>query len=242
MLSITPQIAQSFAALLLAHMFADFVFQTNWMVAQKRRPQVLLLHAGIVFILSTLALGGIWQVALPVAIAHLTIDAIKTWGLPNDVRSSLTAFLTDQGAHLMTLFIAAFWWPGAIEFGWWANWAAIALPPAILLSGYIAAVIAGGYVVGMQTAKFEMPNNGLPDAGRMIGQLERTMIFLLVLIDEPTGVGFLIAAKSILRFDAAKDDRKTSEYVIIGTLASFAWALAITFATTALLEIAAPTP
>jgi len=44
-------------------------------------------------------------------------------------------------------------------------------------------------------------------------------------------VGLLLAAKSVLRFPTAKDDRKISEYVIIGTLASIGWALAIGFAT-----------
>ncbi len=44
-------------------------------------------------------------------------------------------------------------------------------------------------------------------------------------------MGLLIAAKSILRFGAVRDDRALSEYVIIGTLASFAWALLVAYAT-----------
>jgi hypothetical protein len=52
---------------------------------------------------------------------------------------------------------------------------------------------------------------------------------LLVLIDQPTGIGFLIAAKSILRFGEIKEasQRKTAEYIIIGTFLSFGWALLI---------------
>ena len=59
------------------------------------------------------------------------------------------------------------------------------------------------------------------------------MILMLVLAGQPDGIGFLIAAKSILRFnELARDaDRRVSEYVIIGTLASFAWALGAAFAT-----------
>ena len=46
---------------------------------------------------------------------------------------------------------------------------------------------------------------------------------------EPTGIGFLIAAKSILRFAEIKDaiQRKVAEYTIIGTFLSFGWALLI---------------
>ncbi|MGH1413371.1 MAG: DUF3307 domain-containing protein [Pelagimonas sp.] len=266
-LPIDPNTAQCFAALLLAHVLADFTFQTNWMVQNKRKPLVLLLHIAMVFILSTALLGGVWQVALLVALAHLVIDAVKTWALPEPMRSSLTAFLIDQGAHMITLIAAALWWPGAIAQGAWAEYAPIALPLVILLAGFITSVTAGGYVVGMLTGRYQaignMPkpdlpesdlqdaglsdaghsdlgllDSGLPDAGRLIGQLERCMIFLLVMIGQPAGVGFLIAAKSVLRLDTAKQGRQASEYVIIGTLASFAWALGATYVTLALLEIA----
>jgi hypothetical protein len=53
----------------------------------------------------------------------------------------------------------------------------------------------------------------------------------MVLVDQPAAIGFLIAAKSILRFDMASESRAAGEYVIIGTLASFAWALVAAFAT-----------
>ena len=49
-------------------------------------------------------------------------------------------------------------------------------------------------------------------------------------------MGFLIAAKSVLRFDASKRKQKAAEYVIIGTLASFGWALICAYATLALLD------
>lgn len=255
---IDPATAQSFAALLLAHVLADFTLQTNAMVENKRRPWVFLLHIGTVFILSTLLLGGIWQVALVVSVAHMAIDAVKTWVIPARLRNTLSAFLIDQAAHLVTLAVAAVWWPAAITQGVWANIAPIALPPVILAAGFITTVTAGGYVVGMLTARYQAvadipktgpdtgqetgQETGLPDAGRLIGQLERAMIFLFVWIGEPTGVGFLIAAKSVLRIDTAKQGRAASEYVIIGTLASFAWALGTAYTARALLEIAVTVP
>ena len=69
----------------------------------------------------------------------------------------------------------------------------------------------------------------------MIGLMERGLIFAFLLIGQPEGVGLLIAAKSILRFGAVRDDRALSEYVIIGTLASVGWALAAGYGTLALL-------
>ena len=59
--------------------------------------------------------------------------------------------------------------------------------------------------------------------------------FLLIMGGQISAIGFLVAAKSILRFGTVSNDRQATEYVIIGTLASFAWAIAATLATQALL-------
>ena len=63
----------------------------------------------------------------------------------------------------------------------------------------------------------------LPNAGNYIGIIERLFVFLFIINGQWQAIGFLIAAKSILRFnDLSKaKDRKLTEYVLIGTLASF---------------------
>lgn len=62
-------------------------------------------------------------------------------------------------------------------------------------------------------------NDQLPRAGRLIGILERILVLTFVLVDALSAVGWLIAAKSILRF---KDtDTLKAEYVLAGTLLSF---------------------
>lgn len=163
-------------------------------------------------------------------------------GAPDTAAGSLTAFLSDQGAHLATLIGAALIWPMAAQSGIWADALPYITLPALLAAGYILTVTTGGFVVEKVMTGFPLVETGLPKAGKMIGTLERIMIYILVLSGQPAGVGFLIAAKSVLRFETAKDDRKTSEYVIIGTLASFAWALACASITALLLEIATQNP
>ena len=68
------------------------------------------------------------------------------------------------------------------------------------------------------------------------------VILLFVLVGQPEGIGFLIAAKSLLRFGemTREHDRRVSEYVIIGTLASFGWGLGAAFGTQAILGALAP--
>lgn len=69
--------------------------------------------------------------------------------------------------------------------------------------------------------------DSLASAGFWIGVLERFLIVTFILIHEYSAIGLLIAAKSLLRF-GDKDEvhpRKQSEYILIGTLLSFCFAL-----------------
>ena len=138
----------------------------------------------------------------------------------------------------MILLLAGFIPEGAKE-GWWADALGWNLIPwyyaaLALISGTILTVKVGGVIIGKATRGFadEIWNDqipGLKDGGRYIGYLERSLVLLLMLINQPTGIGFLIAAKSILRFGEIKDSqsRKVAEYIIIGTFMSFGWALLI---------------
>ncbi|MGM0491514.1 MAG: hypothetical protein ACQER1_01105 [Armatimonadota bacterium] len=102
-------------------------------------------------------------------------------------------------------------------------------------TGLLVMWTAGAVAVGLLVMDLEFqPASGIPNAGRLIGQLERTLILLLVLAGVPSGIGLLIAAKSVLRFGdvSAKetDNRKMAEYVIIGTLASFTFGMPVAYA------------
>ena len=221
-------------ALLFAHVLADFVLQTDWINANKSKPHVMLLHGAIVWITAHAALGQIYDRALALlTLAHLAIDAVKTWGRFR----SLSAFVIDQLAHIATLLCVAAFAPLLWDTGLWAD-APVLLPLMALLSGLILSVTAGQYAVGllMQPHSMRMRNNGLRDGGRLIGLLERGLIFVLIVAGQPIGVGFLIAAKSILRYGTATRDQRSAEYVIIGTLASFGWAIAVALGTQILLS------
>lgn len=226
---------ETFAALLFAHTFADFVLQTKGMVARKGQARVLALHGAVVLATAVLALGA-WHFALLwLAVVHVLIDLAKT-----RAPHGLAAFLADQAAHLVSLAALAIWLPGLWAGGIWGGHEVLSGLMA-LAAGAVLATRAGGFAVGLLMAPFaDATPDGLPGGGRVIGLLERGLIFALVLIGQPEGVGLLIAAKSILRFGAVKDDRAASEYVIIGTLASVGWALLAAFATQSLLTALPP--
>lgn len=231
---------ETLAALLFAHVLADFVFQTNWMVANKRSPQGLGAHGAVVLVAAITATGVLDWGILWLTALHVAIDAIKA-------RSGRgpAPFLLDQSAHLASIAALALWMPDLWANGLWAD--QTPLPALMLLAaGAITATRAGGFAVGLLMEPFaaKLPDKSsaesLPGAGRVIGQLGRGLIFTLVLLDQPEGVGLLIAAKSILRFGAVRDDRALSEYVIIGTLASFGWAILASYLTLSGLSVLPP--
>lgn len=111
----------------------------------------------------------------------------------------------------------------------------------ILAAGVLLLTLLGGFLIGLFLKPFQKqlnkkfrpnslrPVEGLKDGGKYIGYLERLLIFILILTGQFAGVGFLITAKSILRFGELKDseNRKQAEYIIIGTFASFLYAIVI---------------
>ncbi|OYU16750.1 MAG: hypothetical protein CFE34_19375 [Rhodobacteraceae bacterium PARR1] len=227
---------ETLCALILAHALADFALQSRAMADGKRKPLLLLAHGSVVF-LTALACTGVAHPALvALAVAHMAIDLVKT-----RTRGGFGAFLADQAAHGATLLAVALWVPDLWVQGLWADHAA--LPGLMALAaGTLIATRAGGFAIGLLMAPWadHIRLDGLPSGGRVIGLLERGLIFGMILGGMPEGIGFLIAAKSVLRFGTVKEEAKLSEYVIIGTLASFAWAMAAALATLALLSALPP--
>ena len=234
---------ETFIALLFAHIMADFVTQTKWMVWNKRSAFVFLLHGVHVLGFSLLAVGWAWSWPIAVlVVAHLAIDRAKlAFG------DGVKPFLGDQALHVLTILAVS-----VISPTLWADgiWPRLFPPDALawILSGWVfigGAVVTirvGGFFVGKllsPMARTDFQDASLPNAGAMIGALERAIVFGLILANQITGIAFLIAAKSILRFDAASKDRKLAEYVLIGTLASVGWAMAAGFATRHLLQLIA---
>lgn len=236
--------AATLIALLSAHVIADFVLQTRWIAMRKINPGVLALHGALVLLSAQAALGTIVAPSLVLlALVHMAIDAVK-------VRSprGTMSFLVDQAAHGVSIMALAIWQPGLWASGFWAGLPAPA--PLLILhglligAGFLLAVRGGGFVIGLLMEAQIAPavtdllvrtdttgqSHGLPEGGLTIGWLERSLIFILILAGQPGAIGFLIAAKSILRFGTVTEDRAASEYVIIGTLASFGWAIGVTLA------------
>ena len=192
---------------------------------------------------------------------HSVIDWIKEKTVTREGLSnkwSSYAFLIDQAAHIFIIIILAITiapvstvvvaGAGVISLFCVDLFGKGFLKLLIILSGAILAVKAGGILIGMAVRPFldEIKNNendvdmetktssrGLKNGGKVIGQIERSLIFLFILMGQLSGIGFLIAAKSVFRFGEVKDPshRMEAEYIIIGTLMSFGYGMSIAYAT-----------
>ena len=219
---------QLIAALIASHFIADFLFQPHWLVEHKNKLSFLLLHAAIhaLVVYFVLQVWSCWQAPIGVFILHTIIDGIKA---RIDINAA-TLFALDQAAHIISLFFLGWM---LLHSNWMTTLDMIGYKPLIFTAGLIATIRGSGFFIGKFTRdliekdkELKEKLKGLANGGKLIGQLERALIFLFVYIGQPAGIGFLVAAKSILRFEEAKE-QKIAEYVLIGTLMSFSFAIAI---------------
>jgi hypothetical protein len=216
-----------FVIVVCAHILGDFLFQTDWLARNKHRLGILLLHAAIHGALVYLAVAqwSLWYLPLIVVVVHGLLDLIKPF-----VPDTATTFVIDQALHVAFLGALAFFLHRACI----APAIGIFYKPLVWTAGFVAVVPGSGFPVSKVTKRLIQENDlsvgGLKSGGKLIGQLERTLIFLLLVIGQPIGIGFLVAAKSILRFEEAKK-QQLAEYVLIGTLLSFSLAIALSFMT-----------
>ena len=213
---------ETFTALFFGHLLVECILLPPKILDDPARlRRRIARRAFLTLIVVVAAVGVLHPAVFAPAFARLAIDALRPG-------TGLRIYLGRQAAHLAVILVTAALVPGLWDAGFWAVQAP-GLPVLMAhVGGAILATRSGQVAVGLLMAAHTLadaPEDGLPRGGATIGLLERGLIFVLVLAGEIGAIGFLIAAKSILRFGTVNQDRAASEYVIIGTLASFGWAV-----------------
>ena len=183
---------ETLAALFLAHVLADYVFQSAAMVDTKSKPETLFLHFLIVLLTAMATTGHVASPAIyALALIHVAIDAIKVKAFSD----KFLPHIADQVLHLLTLAIFAKAAPNIYTTGTYGD---ISWLPKLMLyaAGLIYVTRAGGFAVGKLMAGFgDNPiEESLDKGGFWIGLLERGLIYLLLIGDMAGGIGFLVAA------------------------------------------------
>ncbi len=218
--------------LILAHLIGDFFLQPDAWVKDKERKKLkssrlylhVVIHVALIFVV--FLSFNVWKTALTIGVIHLIIDALKS--IFQTHKNARILFFVDQVLHFSS--IVAVWhlfYKGSLNIGLFNDqhiW--------VHLSGALFLTLPTSIIMKVIIAKW-IPDNqpdspkSLENAGKYIGILERTLIFLFILTNHFEAVGFLLAAKSIFRFGDLKEkhDLKLTEYVLIGTLLSFGIAI-----------------
>ena len=215
---------------IIAHVLSDYFFQTDASSKEKNengfKSKFLLKHALITFICSWLLSFDLNFVfcALAISILHYIID-----GLKKKLNTSRFAFFIDQLLHLVVIWVFVWLFTEffetniILEIPLSIKWLAIILGYLICIKPaniFIRETLVVGKIESISNTSLELKN-----AGKLIGILERILVLTFVIIGKLEVVGFLIAAKSILRY---KDiDTIKTEYVLIGTMLSFGIAMMI---------------
>lgn len=217
---------------LIAHLIGDFALQPDrWVKDKQLRKEKskylylhIFIHSGLLIALFQLD-NRFWEAFLIIPVSHFAIDLIKIY-LEQKINKRLL-FLVDQLAHLAIIAgLALYYFSSNLKFDFQpsnSDW--FFLLSFLLITSGVAVLIK------VIMSKWDLPEDSdqdsLSKAGEYIGILERLFVFSFVIMGEWQAIGFMIAAKSVFRFGdlSRAKDRKLTEYILIGTLLSFGFAI-----------------
>lgn len=220
-----------FIKLLIAHLIGDFMLQPQKWVIHKEANKItskylylhILIHLGLYFLV--LWDFSSWKLILLLALSHFIIDLIKLYSERFFTNKGVPFFL-DQLLHVVAIYTYSFYGQlpaHAIDMIQNTNWSLLL---AIVFVTFPSAIIMGKLLERM-SYQIETDHKSLPNAGKYIGIIERLFVLVFILIGRWEAIGLLITAKSVFRFNDLKEsnNRKLTEYILIGTLVSFGLAI-----------------
>ncbi|NLW56182.1 MAG: DUF3307 domain-containing protein [Firmicutes bacterium] len=242
-----------FLLAIIAHLAGDFLFQSPNTVTAKQAGNLwaFIRHALLVAFLTLLAthffgLGPALLYAGLIGLSHFIIDLGKeslAKGRSGGIK--LFLFLTDQALHLLFLFFLTLFFPSAEPhpevMAFYQRFLPLQTIPVFaglprlpelnweavlwIIIFYLAAIF-GGAVLTSRLLEFltGQPEGHSQRLGRAIGMIERLILITLVIVDAVSAMGFVLAAKSLARYQEL-NDREFAEYYLVGTLTSYGLAL-----------------
>jgi len=224
--------------LIIAHLLGDFVLQPDWLIKKKNHGPLLyrffwiVIHSIIHGLLVLVLLYDItyWKFATILFFAHLIIDILKMT-VKND---TIYIFIVDQILHILSVIIIWQLFTSESLMESLNKYISFSDPGLwLVLLAYLTVTFPFSYLIGKATLKWQSQlksnEESLKNAGRYIGMLERFLILTFILLQQYMAIGFLIAAKSVFRFGdlTNEEDRKKTEYILIGTLISFSLTIVV---------------
>lgn len=228
-----------FLLFLIGHVLADFYLQSSKLALEKNQFFRKLLKHCLIYMLTMIVIIipiinlKLLQWAIIISLVHFSVDLIK-FLLKNKFTFShnidISVFFIDQLLHLLTIIFAVvsilsvpidyLGWIGEV-----IEQSQIDLINVLSWVLIILTIIKPTSIIIRKVLFHYQPTNdnesdGYPNAGALIGILERLIILLLLSVSQYSAIGFVLTAKSVARHNKIADDPKFSEYYLLGTLLS----------------------
>ncbi|UVL84891.1 hypothetical protein LOY35_04690 [Pseudomonas sp. B21-028] len=234
--------------LILAHVVLGFWISSHSILQPpfhfSRKVIISLLIAGVYFIVFSLLMVLLrdndifaWKAGLLMAVARF-LTLILT---PSASKSPTLVLLSGQ-AILVTSLVAVWLISENNAASLQVSLTKLITTPLLAVGlAYISMLRPASAMISTILSPWikEIDNTGsLANAGTLIGYLERLLILTFVLLEQWEAVGFLLTAKSILRFNEIQNAkvRSISEYVLLGTLLSFSLSIGVGLLVTYILK------
>ncbi len=220
-----------FTKLFLAHLIGDFLLQPyRWVIhkeANKIKSKYLFFHILVHFAVTMILLWDweYWPIALIIMVTHYLIDLAKLYTNALFKNKNIPFFI-DQFLHIIVLYACAYYGNLIGQTTYLLALIDWPLVTAIVFVSFPSAIIIGKLLEGMSD-QIELNHKSLPNAGKYIGIIERLLVLVFIILGRWEAIGLLITAKSVFRFNDLKqsNNRKLTEYILIGTLLSFGLAI-----------------
>ena len=217
----------NFVYLIIGHMIGDFYLQSNSMFKQNK----VLKHSFIysISVLFMLSLSYITNSTFTFSIrtlsrflvyglilfgSHYLVDSIKFFIEPKMLSShksdrflkSFGIFIIDQLIHILVLLLVYYCWYGIFPIG--------KVSPGLMLVLSLLFLIMPASIIISKTLSLVTGEEGqgfVLDDGSLIGIMERLLIFFLAISNSAEGIGFIIAAKTMVRYGEFEKGKQIEE-------------------------------
>lgn len=227
--------------LIISHFIGDFVLQTSKAATEKQQYfSKLLIHCFLYVFMVCMVLFLSINIKISffpiiiIGLSHFIIDYCRVFLDKNiAARGQMFLYFIDQSLHLGVIFIVSYLFNLEMHVDGLLQFLCNLLDQSRVMNGIIYMLI---YLIILQPAAVTVKKmltyisneeaNATEDqtsynAGYLIGILERIIVTTLVLQNQISTIGFVLAAKSLARFSQL-NDKEFAEKYLVGSLTSIA--------------------
>lgn len=241
--------------LLLGHVLGDFYVQTNHIATKKEDSMRWVMLHSLIYSFAVLATSIVFArfdmllASIVVCILHGGIDVCKYYYLlykkklrKKTLLVERNVFLIDQLLHIVCIITVSFFGVQQIKnitfWKWIDTLSSLSTIDISVVLYWIFSLLLihkpANIIIQklLMLYKTDTSNHIIkkdPNAGRLIGTLERFIMLLFLSIHQYVAIGLVLTAKSIARYDRISKEQDFAEYYLLGTLLSTAVVVVVSF-------------